>query len=203
MGPMFVTVGTNVEEEGSIHAVRLGVGACTCLESRARFAALFLHWFLLGSLDRLFVGEPEELGLDGFLLGQEELSCTDGVPVHSVRPLQLFMLHHEQNLLVSAAHEVSGAGGGVAHERLQVEDAVSGDFSGWSHGDSWQEDLEVTLHKVLHRKVVVVHQCPVFGSQTFLWCHWAVRGGFWCNPPGVAGSASSTPLSRRLAFLED
>ena len=98
---------------------------------------------------------PEELGLNGFLLGKEELGCTDGVPVHGILPLQLFMLHHEQNLLVRAAHEVPGGGGSVAHERVHVE--VSGDFGGWSHGDGWREDLEIALHELLHRKVVVVH----------------------------------------------
>ena len=68
---------------------------------------------------------PEELGLDGILLGEEELGCADEVPVHSVLHLQLFMFHHDQNLLVGAANEVPGGRGCVPHDGLQVENMAT------------------------------------------------------------------------------
>ena len=73
------------------------------------------------------------------LLILSPLGIVDGVAVGGVLPLQLLALDHEQDLLVSAAHQVSVGGGCVMH--LEVQDVVSGDSCGWSDGNGRQDDL--------------------------------------------------------------
>ena len=130
MSPMLMAVGTDVEEVGSVQAVGLGVGACAFLVAGARSAAFFLHWLPLGWLGCLLVGEPQELVLQGFLLGEKKLGYTDGVSADSVLPLQLLVLYHEQDLFVGDAHQMPRGGGGVMHQGPQVEDVVHGDLVG-------------------------------------------------------------------------
>ena len=148
------------------------------------------------------VGKSEELGLDGFLLGQQELCSTDGIPGGRVLPLELFVLDHEQDLFVNRANQVPRGGGGVTHHVLQIPDVVPDNLCGRSNWNGGQHDLQVSLYKSSYSA-----QCPVLASQTFLWGHWAVRGAlsvsFWFNPPVVEGSASPTPLMMRFACFEE
>ena len=52
--------------------------------------------------------EVEELRLDGFFLGCEQLGGSDGVSGGSILPLELFVLHHQQDLFVGGADEMPG-----------------------------------------------------------------------------------------------
>ena len=56
-------------------------------------------WF--GRLGR----EVEELCLDCFFFGYKQLGGSDG---GSILPLELLMLHHQENLLVGVTDEVPG-----------------------------------------------------------------------------------------------
>ena len=101
---VLVAIRAAVEEKHSIQVVTLGVSTRSHLVTWAWLASLFFHWFLLACLVWLFVWNPEELGLYGLILGQEKLGHPDQVPIHCILPLQLFMLHHEQDLLVGRAN---------------------------------------------------------------------------------------------------
>ena len=91
-------VGTNVQHPGPIDDVVLEVGAGAIVEALARLGHLLGLWIVpcLGRLGR----EVEELRLDGFFLGYKQLGSSEGVSGGSILPLELFVLHHQQDLFV-------------------------------------------------------------------------------------------------------
>ena len=99
-------MGTDVPHPGPIDDVVLGVGAGAIVEALARLDLLLGLWLVpcFGRLGR----EVEELRLDGFFLGCEELGGSDGVSGGSILPLELFVLHHQQDLFVGGADEMPG-----------------------------------------------------------------------------------------------
>ena len=99
-------LGTDVQEPGSIDVVVLEVGAGAIVETLARLGLLLGLWLVpcIGRLGR----EVGELRLDGFFLGDKQLGGSDGVSGGSVLPLELFVLHHQQDLFVGGADEMPG-----------------------------------------------------------------------------------------------
>ena len=99
-------LGTDVQEPGSIDVVVLEVGAGAIVETLARLGLLLGLW-LVPCISRLG-REVGELRLDGFFLGDQQLGGSDGVSGGSVLPLELFVLHHQQDLFVGGADEMPG-----------------------------------------------------------------------------------------------
>ena len=88
--------GTDVQHPGPIDDVVLEVSAGAVVDALARFELLLGLWIVpwFGRLGR----EVEELFLDCFFLGCKQLGGSDGVSGGSILPLELLMLHHQQNL---------------------------------------------------------------------------------------------------------
>ena len=99
-------VGTDVQHPGPIDDVVLEVGAGAVVETLARLELLLGLWLVpwFGRLGR----EVEELHLDGFFFGYEQLGGSDGVSGGSILPLELLVLHHQKDLLVGGTDEMPG-----------------------------------------------------------------------------------------------
>ena len=99
-------MGTDVQHPGPIDDVVLEVGAGAIVEALARLELLLGLWLVpcFGRLGR----EDEELRLDGFFLGYKQLGGSDAVSGGSILPLELFVLHHQQDLFVGGADEMPG-----------------------------------------------------------------------------------------------
>ena len=98
---MFETIGADMQHHGPIKSVALLVGASSGVVTVARLSSFLLHLcFLLPCLSRGLVWEPQELGLNGFLLSQQELGGPDGISGGCILPLELLIFHHKQNLFV-------------------------------------------------------------------------------------------------------
>ena len=99
-------VGTDVQHPGPIDDVVLEVGAGAVVETLARLELLLGLWLVpwFGRLGR----EVEELRLDGFFFGYEQLGGSDGVSGGSILPLELLVLHHQKDLFVGGTDEMPG-----------------------------------------------------------------------------------------------
>ena len=84
MVALLEAMGTDVPHPGPIDDVVLGVGAGAIVEALARLDLLLGLWLVpcFGRLGR----EVEELRLDGFFLGCEQLGSSDGVSGGSILP---------------------------------------------------------------------------------------------------------------------
>ena len=83
------------------------MGAGTVVEAVARLDGLLLRLWLVPWFGRLG-REVEELCLDGLFFSQKQLGGSDGVSGGSILPLELLMLHHQEDLLVGGTDEVPG-----------------------------------------------------------------------------------------------
>ena len=99
-------VGTNAQHPGPIDDVVFLVGAGTVVVAVARLELLLGLWLVpwFGRLGR----EVEELFLDCFFVGCKQLGGSDGVSGGSILPLELLMLHHQEDLFVGGTDEVPG-----------------------------------------------------------------------------------------------
>ena len=100
---MLKAVRAYVQHLGPINGVVLLVRAYSGVIAVTWLAGFLLHLLLLflPCLGRGLVWEIKELGLDGFLFGQEKLCGPDGIS--GVLPLELLVFYHKQDLLVSGS----------------------------------------------------------------------------------------------------
>ena len=82
------------------------MGAGTVVVAVAGLELLLGLWLVpwFGRLGR----EVEELFLDCFFFGCKQLGGSDGVSGGSILPLELLMLHHQEDLFVGGTDEVPG-----------------------------------------------------------------------------------------------
>ena len=79
------------------------MGAGAAVEAVARLDGLLLRLWLVPWFGRLG-REVEEFCLDGLFFSQKQLGGSGG----SILPLELLMLHHQEDLLVGGTDEVPG-----------------------------------------------------------------------------------------------
>ena len=102
MSMTVVAVSEAMQHPGPIDSMVLGMGAGASVKAVAWLERLFLGlwlvpWFRCG------------LCLDGFFFGYKQLGGSDGVSGGSILPLELLMLHHQEDLLVGGTDEVPGS----------------------------------------------------------------------------------------------
>ena len=201
---MLEAVGANVEHLGLIDGVSFCVRVPSGVETDTRFADLLFHLLLLLLLPCLGCGcvrEANELDLDDLLLGQQELCGPDGISSDCVLPLELLMLDHKQDLLVSRPDKMPRGGQGIAHHFLQIADVVPGNLGGRAHRDGGEHDFDVSWD----RQIIVLCPMPCFRQPNLLVrpLSEGLSEAFCFNPPVVDGSASPTPLRMIFACLEE
>ena len=99
---------TDVQHPGPVDRMVLDVGAGASVKAVAGLERLFLGLWLVPWFRCRLCREVAELCLDVLFFGQKQLGGSDGVSGRSILPLELLMLHHQEDLFVGGTDEVPG-----------------------------------------------------------------------------------------------